>query len=56
MKRLGRIGSEKGDWVNCSLTTRKIQKETHVKHTKEKGTESSKEVSTYLFSLIYFFH
>ena len=52
----GHVDSERGDRINCSLTTRKIQKETQEKHTKEKGTESSKEVSTYLFSLIYFFH
>nr|XP_022297939.1 uncharacterized protein LOC111107185 isoform X1 [Crassostrea virginica] len=40
---LGHVDSERGDRINCSLTTRKIQKETHEKHTKENGTESSKE-------------
>ena len=44
MNRLGHTGSEMGDWINCSLTTRKIQNEQHKKHIKEKGTESSKEV------------
>ena len=53
-KRLGQSGSEIGDWINCSLTTRKIQNEQHENHTKGKGTESSKEVRTYFFSLIYF--
>ncbi|XP_078340277.1 uncharacterized protein LOC111108094 isoform X1 [Crassostrea virginica] len=42
-KILGHADSEGGDRINCSLTTRKIQKETHEKHTKENGTESSKE-------------
>nr|XP_022299357.1 uncharacterized protein LOC111108091 isoform X2 [Crassostrea virginica] len=42
-KILGHVDSERGDRINCSLTTRKIQKETHEKHTKENGTESSKE-------------
>ena len=44
MNRLGHTGSEMGDRINCSLTTRKIQNEQHKKHIKEKGTESSKEV------------
>nr|XP_022301418.1 uncharacterized protein LOC111109543 isoform X2 [Crassostrea virginica] len=42
-KILGHDNSEGGDRINCSLTTRKIQKETQEKHTKEKGTESSTE-------------
>ena len=49
-KILGHADSEGGDRINCSLTTRKIQKETHEKHTKENGTESSKEVSSSFFS------
>ena len=48
-KILGHVNSEGGDRINCSLTTRKIQKETQEKHTKEKGTESSTEVSTSCF-------
>ena len=53
-KMLGNVDSGVGDRIICSLTTRKIQKETHEKHTKEKGTVSSKEVSTYFFSFIFF--
>ena len=49
-KILGHVDSVRGDRINCSLTTRKIQKETHEKHTKENGTESSKEVSSSFFS------
>ena len=45
-KILGNIDSEGGDRISCSLTTRKIQKETQEKHTKEKGTESFTEVRT----------
>ena len=48
----GHVDSERGDRINCSLTTRKIQKETHEKHTKENGTESSKEVSSSFFLLL----
>ena len=52
-KILGHVDSEGGDRINCSLTTRKIQKETQEKHTKEKGTESSTEVRI-LFYLLFF--
>ena len=45
-KRLGITDSKNGDRIICNLTMRKIPKETHEKHTTEKGTESSKEVST----------
>ena len=53
-KILSHVDSERGDRINCSLTTRKIQKETQEKHTEEKGTESSIEKSKSLFLLAIF--
>ena len=53
-KILGYVDSERGDRINCSLTTRKIQKETQEKHTEEKGTESSIEKSKSPFLELFF--
>ena len=50
----GHVDSERGDRINCSLTTRKIQKETQEKHTEEKGTESSIEKSKSPFLELFF--